>query len=632
MIRALAGLIVLLPLAAPAGEPGEAALAYLDRIEKQQLRLEEDTALSPDATEEKVEDIRKRLDLLGERLRGSDRKVVGEKAEAGLAAVLISASQRADPSSLQVHAVGLLQRNDAWLPAPVPASFENLGLTYHPTLGPAAKRLEAWMLEQRSKLLDGLRSEKREQFLDEVRSTLDRDVLLEARPEKVVAGFIDACRTGRLPAAVAWLGGLEEPVPDNWDAIVTATAKGLREADDDRGDWAELLRDSTLTLPLHADTAAEEAVVTLGLFDPLRAEELDEAIRIHHFQLTRPSGELWRVQLPTWLGGSGEEPLVSTRESDLVKAMPLALFQAREPLRADTPAALGDAFLETLGSTGFGEALGWIATGDEDAARLALSSYARLWRQSQQQNVSHLFLGAEAAGDEACLAYVILDPYSPEIRPDLIRPLRATRGNDGWQMAPDASPRAGELPEALQGWFEALRERSATEHLAALGVEAGLGKPAADSAPDEAATRALAESWIAALGSRDARQILRLSALFEAPQAAERLLDFLGREIPAADSLELLGVHRSGRWAGASIRHTPRASDEEPAFLLYPIAATPSGPRVLAGDVLFLADSRAAELINRRIIERLGQTVPEAADELRALDEAHRRLCKPDEE
>ncbi|BCX46994.1 hypothetical protein HAHE_09020 [Haloferula helveola] len=630
MIRLLAGIVCLTLTARAEIGPKEVAMAYLDAIRQDDLDLLEDTALSPGTTAEKTASIRLRLDHLAEELDRGDCEVIEEKREGDLAAILISQVTEFDPTGVQIHAIGLIKREENWLPAPVPASFENTGISYVPSMAKQAEKLEAWMLDQRAARLETVRTSIREKLLNDVRGTLTKDELFEGPPEKLVFDFIEACRNSRLPAALAYLGGLEDPLPKGWDETVAVTATGLRRNPHHTGPWSRLVSDRVLRAVVHTETEKSRAIVSIGDFDPVEARPGQESIGIRELVLERNEAGFWRLKLPGWLVGADDEELSAAPSFfDLKASFPVRLFESAKPAGFATPEELGETFLSKVADPSLRSILPFIATDDEEDAMLALTSYAHLWRGFRNSQQIRLLLDCETDGDEGAALYCELDPYNPELRRDLIRELRLVRRPAGWRLAPDAAPRLEDFTDKLRLWLQKSRDQSRADWLETLGLNARLGGLPADSAPSEEDARAAAEAWVAALQSRKPRRIFERVAIFDDDEGIRRLFAYLGQELPSRSTLEILGMHRFGRWAAVSIRHQPPDPEDPPFNLLHPIVSTPAGAKVLPEGILYLADTRAREFLNADVWKRLGRRLPESAvEELKAAHTAHTELCR----
>ena len=198
MIRTLIGLFCLtLFSAADTTEQEKAALKFLDSIAKDELMVVDETAIIDGTTPEKFKIITRQLKRLSKHLSISELTVINSRVENGLAGVVIAQMSELDPTKTQIHLVALVQRDDTWLPAPVLGSFENTGVRYTPSLGDAARKLENWMVTERSSRLDNIQEELWRKMQAEIAATMSRDQLIKSSAEDVVQDFIEACRTGK---------------------------------------------------------------------------------------------------------------------------------------------------------------------------------------------------------------------------------------------------------------------------------------------------------------------------------------------------------------------------------------------------------------------------------------------------
>ncbi|MCH7226396.1 hypothetical protein [Haloferula sp. A504] len=624
-----AGLLVSSAMASSGA--GDAALAFLERLPSADFDLRTRTAISPDVTETKLESIEQRLDRLGTRLEHGRLDVAAEKIDGKLAAVLISQSTDFDPATAQVHAVGLIRRDGAWLPAPVPASFENTGIRYHPELGPAATRLEAWMLEERPQQLQSLREGLEGTLLDKVRAALPAKTLAEAGPAELAELFLDACRKRDLPATAALIGGLEEPRPAGWRDSVSLIAAGLRSSGTAGSVWLELLDPRILRATVNTDFEEDRALVSIGFFDPTESRSSVEKIRIRNLGFRRSDSGRWVLRVPSWLGGDAPDAGPNLPVAALQRSFPLAMKKNAGDRAIEDPVALGEALMLGLASAELEPLLSLVHAETETAAAHALMSYSRLWRGHRDTAHLRLTLDVRTEGDRGCAVHCELNPFDPRINRNDISPILMVRGKDGWQLDPEAHPEVSDIPASLRPWYEECKERDLDEWLAGLGLEDRLGGLPASGTPEPDAARRAANAWIDALNSKDPRQVIARTTMFDDDRSVRRLFAFIGQELPAHNTLELVGMHENGRWAAASIRHSPPpGSDEDPIHLLHPIVGTRSGPKILAEAVLYIADTRARTFLNNEVWKRLGERLPqEAVDELEAILEAHGKLCQP---
>ena len=135
-------------LFAAESNPGKAAIAYLEQVRDGKLNLDpgKATAISPHILEKKRLSIASRLKRLENDLGKGKLELGREKVEGDLAAVLIWKADGFDPSQMQVIPVGMVKRDGRWLATPVPASFENCGISYVADTRKRIEALESWML------------------------------------------------------------------------------------------------------------------------------------------------------------------------------------------------------------------------------------------------------------------------------------------------------------------------------------------------------------------------------------------------------------------------------------------------------------------------------------------------------
>ncbi len=134
MIRVLIGILCLnLAIADEPRGAEETALAFLKKASKNEIKVNEDTAIAEGTTREKLKSIIDRLERLGKELGDGKREVISSKVDGQLAGVIVAQYDEFDPVQVSMHAVALIQRDDIWLAAPVPASFENTGISYVPS-------------------------------------------------------------------------------------------------------------------------------------------------------------------------------------------------------------------------------------------------------------------------------------------------------------------------------------------------------------------------------------------------------------------------------------------------------------------------------------------------------------------
>lgn len=633
MKRFLVSLCLFTSAAAKAQPPDEAALAFLKTLRETPDQWAANTALFPGTTAEKRLAINEQLKRLGSDLKNGDLRVVGSTTEGGLAGVIVSQIVEFDPNQVRVLAIGLVQREDQWMPAPVLASFENTGIRYQPTLATTAKHLEKWMLNERNRHLTRLREDTLSDLLTDIRASKPKAELLDESPARIVAGFMNACRDMNTPLALAHLGGLQENLPADWQATVSLTSRSLHAPWQATGQWQELTDPSALHTELATEVDETIATVTMGLFNPARSRPGPTEWTVRHFTLEKSEEGLWRICLPQWLlGEKTDEVLESLVDQNLETTLPTRLIRSKPRLAFDDPTTLVDRHLDALMSDDFPSTLPHLSraiSADESAA--LLSETARLWRTFQPKRQRPVRLDVHASQDRAWAIYGSFDPKRPEIPGSSLLHLILAKDELGWSVIASTAPSETEsdLPAELIAWGSAAIIRDQDAWLPKLGLNQRLGGLANEPAPAEADSRTLAEAWMKALKAANPRGIFPLITGFDDDTAIERILAFLGQELSTPAHYELLGIHRHGRWAGASILHRTLGAAPVEHRLLHPIVVTPDGPRILPEGILYQATSRAQNYLNGSVWKRLRTRLPEASvQELETLYQEHVELCK----
>lgn len=632
MTRILVSLVLIGGLA-PAAEPGEAALAYLRNLCEGPGTAESASALSGRTTTEKRATIHRRLDRLGHRLRGGEFRVIEEKVEPPLAAVLVARTEKRDHDALQVHAIALLEREDRWQPAPLPASFENTGIRYDPDLSRPAADLETWMRLQQVLALNRLRDERERKFSESIREAVDPARLRDSEPEAAVLAFLDACRQRDVPSALAYLGGLEPSPPEDWKTIVRTVTRQLESRRSRLGPlddaWDPLLDEDALHTIVMSDGDPQQARILVGHFRPGPQHVDDHAYSSNGFGLVRSPDGLWRLQLSPRLIESGRpaDEFLEHLDSPALNPETLSdisrkLLEKHAPQPCPNPESLAARLRDALASGRFENLLILIDTeGADSTGVLRLSS--RLWRDFHPGGSSSpLLLATHRAGPEAACLVAPFDNRRPGIRTDLVSRFLMRKNGQGWLLDPALDSPDSAPPEPIAQWIRDLRERSLPDWLTALTGSPGTAR-IEGPAPDATDARAAVERWLSGARERDPARSLSAAAWLNDESGPDKLLRALAQELADQASPEYLAVHSSEHWCAVSVRDG--ASDEEEAReLMYPVLLTAAGPRVLAEATLYHADTRSRRFLNAAIWQRLEKQLPqELTDELRSLHLIH---------
>ncbi|TAE78650.1 MAG: hypothetical protein EAZ65_04640 [Verrucomicrobia bacterium] len=628
-----------------AESPGDAALSFVRGLAGEQgvVRLEQ-SALDGGTTEKRRGEIESRLKRLGRGIRPDELRVLEEKIDGELAAVLLAQVNVNDVASVQVHAIGLVRSEDRWRPAPVPASFDSTGLSFRPGLLQRARDLETWMLHARGRHWVRLKNDAFALLRDAMLKESDLDELHESTPEQVVADFLAALRARSLPGALALVGGLEHPLPPEWDDSLVAIKRAFTASGEPHREWRLLSAPDALREIVLSGVDDTDAVVSIVALDPAADWRERPSARVMHVSLNRAKGGSWRILLPQVLLdpvgrelGRVDERLdeVDAFDAELLTRFPEKLRERIPAACEATPRAAAEALLKAFREPGLESLIARLDLSGEAAPALAtLHRAARIWQRCRRPDDAAMpvLLDVHEVGDDACVLVQMFSAKPPDKAS--LEAFFLRRGSAGWTTSPGLT-RASGLGQSLQaegirGWLAAARK--ARERDWSVGLPTRLGGIAADSAPSEAEARRVVEEWRAAIVDGDVRGMLVRSACFDDHAGASRLLRNSGYELQARQRGEIIGCHRSGRWAAISMRVPPVPGDDSAdAYPLHIVIASDEGPRVLSELDLFDPLTRGRDFLNRRVWERIAARLPDGArGELEAVFDKHRALAAAD--
>lgn len=628
------------PVRAVDDDPSAAALSFLRGLaEDRGERAVDDTALAPDTPERRREHIAERLRRLGRGIRPDDLRVIDQRTDGELAAVLVSQITAYDANSVQVHAVGLVRGGDRWRPAPLPSSFDTTGLSFRPGLLPRARKLEEWMLRARGEQLVRLRDDAFALLFDEMRKRRSPDELHEGAPEVLAADFLAAARARDLPALFALLGGLENPRPPEWEEIFQTVSRVFARPAIRQPHWRLLAAPESLRVPVLTERDGQDALVSIVALDPAGDFGNRPRPRAVHLPFVRSSGGLWRIHLPQELSQmtppQGDDEGSDEVDAGIVARFPEALREASPPLPEPTPRAAATALLDALRAPTLEPLARRLDLAAESSVALdALGRAARLWQRCHRpgDRAAPLLLDLHESDGDACLLVQMLSADTPEKAS--LEALFLKRGPAGWLANPGLAGTAAlervADPARFGKWLAEARAARGKDWTQGLLVR--LGGIAADSAPGADEARRAVETWRAAIAAGDVAGMLASSACFDDADGSGRLLRNSGYELQNRQPGAILGVHRAGRWAAVSMRVPPAEGDDSAvAYPLYVVAATAAGPRVLPELDLFDPLTRGREFLNRRVWDRVAARLPDGArGELESIYEKHRTLSAAD--
>ncbi len=627
--------------------PTEAAVSWLRDVAsgKAEAKLGEETALSPEASAEDVKGVRSQLARLRESLKPDDLRPLVNKEDGDLAAVLISQITNFDANTLQIHAVGLVRGKDGeWVPAPMPSSFASTGLSIRPGFLERLKSMESWMSVERSDQLVRLKADVFSLLTEEMRKVVTPASLTDSTPAKLATDFLTALAKRDMPTALALAGGLEDPRPANWDDTFQVISSMLRKKEITHALWRLLAAPDAVRVIVQVDDNPSEPLVSIVGLDPAGAPTTPRP-RAVHLPLVRSKAGTWRVRLTHELLAPATRPRSPGQEDEDRD------FDAE--ILAKFPAKLNEAMPSAPTATARGAALAIEAALVKDTvadlctrldlanppeiATATLSRAAAMWQRNHRRgdSLSAILVDVLESGDDACAIYQMFS--GRDTAKAAFEKVNLRRGAKGWlaNAGFDAAPLgvSAENAATFAKTVEAALDERRSEWWG--GLITRIGGLAADSAPTEEESRQVITQAREAVGTRDAAAIIRLSACFDDDVGPTRLLKTVGNDIRDGQGGEILGIHRVGRWAAASVRVPPQPGDDSAdSYRLFAIVATPAGPRIMPE--LDLYDVAPEERStrgrrNKEVWDRVTARLPEGARaELESIYEKHRSLSAAD--
>lgn len=633
--------------AAATDAPVKEAVQFVEKLRDKKLDLEpgRDTALSPATGNDKRKLIEERIARIGSELGKGELEAGPGTVDGDMAAVLVRQAAGFDPSRLRVLAVGLIRKGGRWQPAPVPGSFENTGLGYDVEIGKRLAALETWMMREQVLDLTNLREKSAERLREAIAKKLKPDELHEATPESLTKRLLDACAKRDQATVLGLLGGLQAELPKDWSARVAAVDEGL-SATPKSSPWQLLLSAGVIrTITVVHSQSDREATLDLACLDASGGTGKSTMPKIKAFELgfVRSEEGLWRIELPQNFYATSVKLDDQQQEEDptpadnVLNALPDAWRRDFPAAPLKTAKAAVEALLDGLRGDSPSELIRLLALdGDAANARLGLMRLTMIWQDLHQSDPrTPLRLGFHEIGGSAMAAIQLFSSREPE-RTDL-RTFYFTRKDGGWLIAAGlrpSDPPTEDLRE-IKAWADGqAAEWSKNWEALSLSESVEVKDALTGDAPSEADAKTAFEAWSAAILKGDPRTAIRHTAHLGHDVGPSRLLRNLGFELTGAKKsgihATLLGIIRKGCWAAVSAR-IGKAGDAAATYPLYPVIATPDGPRVLLEIDLFANGTRTRNFLNDAALGRLDASGNgESSATLREIYEIHRKTAEAD--
>lgn len=591
--------------------PAESALDYAKKlgVENIDLAPNVDTAIISEISPKKREWILSRLQRLAADIKGEDIEIGSTRVEGSLAGVILRIVNREDPLQVQVLSLAMVQEDDTWRAAPVPASFEHTVVAYSRSSRSVAKQLELWLAREQAVEFERLRQSAGALLRKSLARTLSPETIRAWSAGQFVTEFAAACDRRDTSRLLAMLGGLSETLPHDWPEIVASVRNAVSSPVDGLDTWSLLTSPAVLRIPVwNGDDASREISLRMLFLDPRAEDSVFIAEKI--LTINTDANELWVVEV------SESDPVILGE--DEIERVLASHHSLKYPLRPQVSAEmLKSKFLASLGSS---ESLGSFAEliyreGDSIAKIDGYVQAAAIhWEIiNPAKPVIPIELDFHQEADHAYLAMQWLSLgkllYSPRIFHFQKTPV-------GWLW--DATPAI--TTSASSAKWAAKNEKAWRDSFLDLAVRNCATPDISLPSPDASDASALVEEWLRALASANWQKALSLCAQLGTVQSPTLLLRNLGYEcksIRAGGMLPSCYTQERGKMVTLVATRAVGESLVVQSFL--PVISTPRGPRILIEIDLGDSSRPGRAFLNRNAIDRLSTVHPTVAEEIKGM-------------
>ncbi|MFD2257081.1 hypothetical protein ACFSSA_10360 [Luteolibacter algae] len=625
-----------------ANDPGTAALEFLEKVKSGEVDLSPgtDTALQAHTSQTKLKSIGKRLEQLRKDLAKGSLEVGEIREDADFAAAIVRKTGGFDSSHLQVFPVALIKSGERWLPAPVLASYENAVPAYTVSLRRRLESLESWMMKERVASLEKLLADFSQRTRKQIEKSIRGNDLENDDLEQLTEKFLDACLKGDQGAILGYLGGLSDPLPEDWAARLQATEVVANSDVSRDSPWRLLVSEEVVRVIVHARRGGESGLVSVACLDPAKAGARGTMgkIVLLHFDFSKNAAGQWVMELPRSLLNNDEEELIYDDQLDVdlldrftsklrERSGLLASSSAQEACRAVISGLKGGGLEQVLRSVDF--------SGAPKDARYAAAEAAEIWWSLNQPGTLRVpvELGFQQEGN---LAIAVYQWFSIKQADQFERKtLYFKKTAEGWVWATGPVGKDEKRSrELLSKWMRSHEEQWRIKwREILLKPSQRLDTLDFDNLANDSQVRAIVERWVAALDEVDLMAALACSAwLGEIDAIPMKTLRNLSYELDSSSEAQfsIENIYRSNSWVAASLK---KISDDKVSHAFIPVVITPSGPRILPEIDLLADDSRTRNFLNNASFRQLENFAPqEKIDELRVLFELFQKEVsgKPD--
>ncbi len=626
-------------------EQAVAAFHFLKLISDNQLDLDRDTAISPYCSPKRRREVETRIKRLHDN-EFSDTDTLSLDAqftESNFASILIRSENSINPLDTRIYPVALLRRSDRWVPAPMLGSFSNTGYGYSIEAERSAKKLEAWMSQQKIARETKYIQETESKIKSKIIKIEQEDDLDEMNSEQIGSYFLKQCRDKKTLAILASMGAGSTYSKKQLRASLSLISKALQLAYSSKPTkWHYLSRKCmAIVLEVNEDTG----LITVGCFDP-EASDISWRFAFQEIHLqTQQQNKRTTIKLTKEFHDlasikKSRFHLINPRSKQKIISSILKQSSQSQP---QLPEQILKHLIEAINTQSFSDFLKlMVGPNAQYSEESTLHKTADLWIRLQKYKNS-LTLISDIATTRRLALITIEERQPKDGLPSKKEEIWMVRNNQGWNISPtsmlasQATIIADNIEEKdsqetqVKGLMKELRnhlhEKWLGDTFDDLQTTALPISGLAPSVDDAKKTLAL---YRKTLLSGDLKACLSHCVILEGSDK-NKIMERTTRLVRGAHDqlpdMKILGSSSLGGWISISAKTTSKVSklDDYPMYLF---ANTAKGARLFANTDFRYPRNSGRKLLNERHWNDLKKSAPvQSLTTLRSIFDEHIQRC-----
>jgi hypothetical protein len=353
--------------------------------------------------------------------------VVEVRSDGELGVALVSVKSRLNPFFEEIFRLAFCRIGGQWLSTPLDGSFIYTGFgAYDRELVSRGDRLVSWGRDKLSKLRASYSVKSEREYRVQIEARRKED-LLDASRERVLAYFIEACKSKDVLAVLACVDSGGEARSSRHDII-----RAFSNSDSNQ-QWEILLKHQFLYSVLPDIRGSD--IVSLGMYFPFHKKHSQQIIE---FKFRQRKGE-WYIELPHYLQMSEEGSFrnYSFRSSNLHSKNQARLLDVKDIVLSEVKSSPSDSldevfesFEKAVNSNNLSRYVELVSLSDR-GKKFNLSQWKKFTGDSVEQ-VLRIF--EKTGDDQAYLVYLV--KVWPRIERYTTVGVRFLRDETGWFVSP----------------------------------------------------------------------------------------------------------------------------------------------------------------------------------------------------